>query len=59
MNKFIEALKKNKAKLNGKVVNKKTETLDTDLTLSELREKYPNISARSKAEFLNKISDEN
>ena len=33
----------------------KQETMDEDLTLAELREKYPEISARSKSDFLKKI----
>lgn len=33
----------------------KEETMNEDLTLAELREKYPTISARSKSDFLNKI----
>jgi hypothetical protein len=49
-NKFIEKLKLAKAKKMGKVITK-----DDDLSLSELREKYPKISARSKVEFLQKI----
>jgi len=49
-NAFIEKLKEAKAKKMGRVITK-----DEELSLSELREKYPNISARSKVEFLQKL----
>jgi hypothetical protein len=49
-NDFIEKLKQAKAKKMGKVITK-----DDDLSLSELRQKHPHISARSKVEFLQKL----
>lgn len=62
-NKFIKLLQEEKLKRMGKVVTKEADDndvsqRDTDvpLTLQELREKYPDIKARSKDEFLNKIS---
>jgi hypothetical protein len=54
-NEFLEALKRNKAAQMGRVVNKSV-SLD-DMDLSELREKYPEIKARSKAEFLKKLNE--
>ena len=51
MNKFIEALKKQKAKKVGKVVQKDY----SKLTLKELRVKFPDVTAKSKKEFLEKI----
>ena len=53
-NKFIEALKKAKATNFNKVVNKQEENFEC-FTLQELRAKFPNIKARSKDEFLNKV----
>ena len=56
MNKFIEMLKKQKAEKMGKVVNKSTPTInDEDLSLAELREKYPHVKSNSKAGFLKKL----
>lgn len=52
-NKFIEMLQNEKLKRMGKLVTKATN--DNDLSLQELREKYPEIKAKSKKEFLNKI----
>lgn len=52
-NKFIEMLQNEKLKRMGKVVTKATN--DSDLTLQELREKYPEIKAKSKKEFLSKL----
>ena len=52
-NKFIKLLQNEKLKRMGKVVTK--DNLDADLSLSELREKYPDIKARSKDEFLSKL----
>jgi hypothetical protein len=54
-NEFLEALKKNKVAQMGGIVNKSV-SLD-DMDLSELREKYPEIKARSKAEFLKKLNE--
>lgn len=51
MNKFIEMLKKKKAEKIGKLVKKDY----SSLSLKELREKFPSVSARSKNEFLEKI----
>lgn len=53
-NQFIERLKEAKANKMGKVITKPI-VKDEDLSLSELREKYPNISARSKDKFLQKL----
>ena len=50
-NKFIEALKANKMAKMGKVVTK-----DEDLTLAELRAKYPEIKSNSKDGFLKKLN---
>ena len=58
MNKFIEMLKAGKSEKMGKVVYKSRPKVD-DLSLAELREKYPNVSARSKVEFLKKLNDGN
>jgi hypothetical protein len=56
MNKFLKALHDAKMKKVGvKVINKSIETKDADLSLTELREKYPNIKANSKAKFLQKL----
>jgi hypothetical protein len=55
MNKFVEILKASKAAQMGRIV-KKSVSLD-DMDLSELREKYPEIKARSKAEFLKKLTE--
>lgn len=52
-NKFIKMLQNEKLKRMGKLVTKATN--DNDLTLQELREKYPDIKARSKKEFLSKL----
>jgi len=49
-NAFIEKLKEARAKKMGKVITK-----DEELSLTELREKYPDIKARSKDEFLQKL----
>jgi len=46
-------LQNEKLKRMGKLVTK--DNLDADLSLSELRKKYPDIKARSKKEFLSKI----
>jgi len=54
-NEFLEALKKNKVAQMGRIVNKSV-SLD-DMDLSELRGKYPEIKARSKAEFLKKLNE--
>jgi hypothetical protein len=54
-NQFLEALKRNKAAQMGRIVNKSVSIDDMDL--SELREKYPEIKARSKAEFLKKLNE--
>lgn len=54
-NAFLEMLQKNKVAQMGKVVNKSV-SLD-DMDLSELREKHPEIKARSKAEFLKKLKE--
>jgi hypothetical protein len=54
MNKFLAALEAEKMRRLGKVVNKQTTNYE-DLSLSELRKKFPDISARSKAEFIKKI----
>ena len=54
-NEFLEALKRNKATQMGRIVNKSV-SLD-DMDLSELRDKYPEIKARSKAEFLKKLNE--
>jgi len=46
---------------NGAANQKETETEESDdetLSLPKLREKYPNISARSKKEFLEKLANE-
>lgn len=52
-NKFIKLLQEEKLKRMGKLVTKEAD--DNDLTLQELREKYPDIKARSKKEFLSKL----
>lgn len=52
-NKFIKMLQNEKLKRMGKLVTKTTN--DNDLSLQELREKYPDIKARSKKEFLSKL----
>ena len=52
-NKFLKLLQEEKLKRMGKVVTK--EANDNDLTLQELRKKYPDIKARSKKEFLSKL----
>lgn len=52
-NKFIKMLQNEKLKKMGKLVTKETD--DNDLTLQELREKYPEIKAKSKKELLSKI----
>lgn len=60
-NKFIKLLQEEKLKRMGKLVTKDNldaetkEADDNDLSLQELREKYPNIKARSKKEFLSKL----
>ena len=54
-NAFIDMLKQNKVSQMGKVVNKSVSVDAMDL--SELREKYPEIKARSKAEFLKKLKE--
>jgi hypothetical protein len=54
-NQFLEALKRNKAAQMGRIVNKSVSLNEMDL--SELREKYPEIKARSKAEFLKKLNE--
>ena len=55
-NKFIDMLKKQKAEKMGKVVNKSTQSInDEDLSLAELRKKYPHVSSNSKANFLKKL----
>jgi hypothetical protein len=54
-NQFLEALKRNKAAQMGRIVNKSVSLNDMDL--SELREKHPEIKARSKAEFLKKLNE--
>ena len=51
MNKFVEMLKRRKAEKMGKVVQKDY----SKLTLKELREKFPDVTAKSKKEFLEKI----
>lgn len=51
MNKFIELLKKQREKKIGKVVQKDY----SKLTLKELRDKFPDVKAKSKKEFLEKI----
>ena len=52
-NKFLKLLQEDRLKRMGKLVTKATN--DNDLTLQELREKYPDIKARSKKEFLSKL----
>lgn len=52
-NKFLKLLKEERLKRMGKLVTK--EVNDNDLSLQELREKYPDIKARSKKEFLSKL----
>lgn len=52
-NKFLKLLQEEKLKRMGKLVTK--DVNDNDLSLQELREKYPDIKARSKKEFLSKI----
>lgn len=52
-NKFLKLLQDEKLKRMGKLVTKATN--DNDLSLKELREKYPEIKARSKEEFLSKL----
>lgn len=52
-NKFLKLLQEERLKRMGKLVTKATN--DNDLTLQELREKYPDIKARSKKEFLSKL----
>jgi hypothetical protein len=54
-NQFLEALKRNKAAQMGRIVKKSVSLNEMDL--SELREKYPEIKARSKAEFLKKLNE--
>lgn len=52
-NKFIKMLKNEKLKRMGKLVTKEID--NNDLSLQELREKYPDIKAKSKKEFLSKL----
>jgi hypothetical protein len=55
-NDFIEMLKAKKAEKMGKVINK-SQPSDEDLSLPELRDKYPKVKARSKDDFLKKLNE--
>lgn len=60
-NKFLKLLQEERLKRMGRLVTKDNsdaetkEVNDNDLSLKELREKYPDIKARSKKEFLSKL----
>lgn len=55
-NKFIEILKQQRELKMGKVITKPSNIVDdSQLSLTELRAKYPHIRARSTDGFLKKL----
>lgn len=55
-NRYIELLKAEKAKKMGKVITKSEPIVkDEDLSLKELKLKYPHITSNSQSGFLKKL----